>query len=126
MKELSVVVVDDSVLVREHLKRAFALVDGCTLIGMAADGEEALTIIRALVPDIVVLDISMPHRNGIEVLREIRTEDSEIMIIMFTSDPSVILKAVCLEAGANYYLDKTQIHELIDICTNQVKKEQKV
>jgi len=122
VKELSVVVVDDSVLVREHLKRAFAQIEGCTLIGMAADGAEGLTMIRALKPNIVVLDISMPHRNGIEVLREIRKEDSEMLIIMFTSDSSVILKEVCLEAGANYYLDKTQIQELMEICKDLVKQ----
>lgn len=114
--------VDDSVLIREHLKRAFAQIEGCTLIGMAVDGEEGLRMIRALLPNIVVLDISMPHRTGIEVLREIRKENSEMLIIMFTSDHSVILKEVCLEAGANYYVDKTNLQELIDICSDQVKK----
>ena len=71
---------------------------------------------RALRPDIVVLDIAMPHRSGIDALKEIRREDSEIVIIMFTADPSVVLRDVCLEAGANFYLDKSQLQELIDIC----------
>jgi len=58
----------------------------------------------------------MPHRSGIEALKEIRQEDPEIVIIMFTADPSVVLRDVCLEAGANFYLDKSQLQELIDIC----------
>ncbi len=116
LKELKIFIADDSALVREQLRRAFAQVDGCVLIGMAADGSEAVNMLRRLKPDVVVLDISMPHRNGIQVLREIRSEDPSTVIIMFTADPSVVLKEVCLEAGANFYLDKLQIQELIDIC----------
>ena len=69
-------------------------IEGCNVIGMAADGNEALTVIRDLRPDIVTLDISMPHRDGIAVLREIRKEDSEMVIIMFTADPSVVLEEI--------------------------------
>jgi DNA-binding NarL/FixJ family response regulator len=116
LKELKIVIADDSPVVREHLKRALAQVEGCSLVGMAVDGAEAINMVRALRPDIVVLDIAMPHRSGIDALKEIRREDSEIVIIMFTADPSVVLRDVCLEAGANFYLDKSQLQELIDIC----------
>jgi DNA-binding NarL/FixJ family response regulator len=116
LNELTIVIADDSPVVREHLKRALAQVDGCVLVGMAVDGAEAINMVRALRPDIVVLDIAMPHRSGIDALKEIRREDPEIVIIMFTADPSVVLRDVCLEAGANFYLDKSQLQELIDIC----------
>ena len=119
LKELKIVIADDSPVVREHLRRASAQVDGCSLVGMAVDGGEAINMVRALRPDIVVLDIAMPHRSGIEALREIRQEDPEIVIIMFTADPSVVLRDVCLEAGANFYLDKSQLQELIDICEDR-------
>lgn len=116
MKELKIVVVDDSPLIREGLQGAFSRVEGCVIIGTAADGDEAISIIGTLRPDVVVLDISLPHRNGIQVLREIRKEDPETVIIMYTADPSVILREVCLEAGANFYLDKSQVLELLSIC----------
>ena len=116
MKELRIVVVDDSDIIRDYLKRAFAQVEGCTIVGMANDGFEAINMIEELQPHVVVLDITMPHRDGIDVLRDIRRHDSKTIIIMFTSDPSVILKEVCFEAGANYYLDKSQFGELIDTC----------
>src|SRR5215510_6295815 len=119
LKDLRIVIADDSAPIREQLGRAFAQVDCCTLIGMAEDGHEALNMVRALRPDVVVLDISMPQRSGVQVLREIRSEDPETVIIMFTADPSVVLREVCLESGANFYLDKAQLNELVAICVEQ-------
>jgi DNA-binding response OmpR family regulator len=71
-------------------------------------------------PDVVVLDIPAPHRGGIQGLREIRRKTPSAIIITFTADPSVVLQEVCLEAGANYYLHKTQLRELIDICSDRL------
>lgn len=122
MKELWIVVVDDSAVVRDHLNRVFAKVKGCRIVGLAANGDEGLSMIRALQPHVVILDISMPHRNGIEVLREIRKENSTMVIVMFTADPSVVLEEICLKEGANYYLGKTQAFELIEICTGQLEQ----
>src|SRR5262245_36579245 len=87
---------------------------------MAADGIEAVQVIHELHPHVVVLDITMPHRNGIEVLREIRKEDSDMVIIMFTADPSVVLEEICLKEGANYYLGKSEIVDLVAICKELV------
>ena len=120
MKELSIVLVDDSPIIRDYLHTTFTRIDGCTVVGMAADGIEAVKIIRELRPHVVVLDITMPHRNGIDVLREIRKEDSNMVIIMFTADPSVVLEDICLKEGANHYLSKSEILELVAICKELV------
>lgn len=124
MKELRIVVVDDSVLVREYLKQVLAKIQGCNVVGMAADGNEALTMLRSLGPDLAILDISMPHRGGIDVLREIRKENSDMIVIMFTADPSIVLEKVCLREGANYYVSKTQARELLDICKSLVATDE--
>ena len=116
MKELSIVLVDDSPIIRDFLDTTFDRIAGCTVVGMAADGIEAVKIIRELRPHVVVLDITMPHRNGIEVLRDIRKEDLDIVIIMFTADPSVVLEEICLKEGANYYLNKSEVLDLVAIC----------
>jgi DNA-binding NarL/FixJ family response regulator len=116
LKEVRIVGVDDSPLIREYIEHAFAKVEGCNVIGMARDGNEAVIMIRALRPTVVILDISMPHKNGIEVLREIREEAPCMVIIMFTADPSVLLEQICLKEGANYYISKTQFLDLIEIC----------
>ena len=87
---------------------------------MAADGIEGVEVIRELRPHVVVLDITMPHRDGIDVLREIRKEDPEMVIIMFTADPSVVLEDICLKEGANYYLGKSELIDLVGICKELV------
>ena len=119
MKALKVFLADDSEAVRQQVERALSLIDGCSLVGTADGNSQATEFIRELQPDVVVLDISMPHREGIRVLREIRKEVPLAQIIIFTADPSVVLQEVCLEAGADYYLDKTQIQDLIDIMSMQ-------
>jgi DNA-binding response OmpR family regulator len=116
LKDLEIVIVDDSEAIREVLYRILTKIDGFKVVGMARDGNEGLKVIHALRPDVVILDISMPHKDGIAVLREIRKEDSSMTIIMFTADPSFVLEEVCRQEGANHYVCKTQLSELIDIC----------
>ena len=90
------------------------------MVGSAADGEETLRLVRELKPHVLVLDISMPLKNGIEALKEIRAEDSSTVIVMFTNALDPIIRATCLEAGANFFLEKTQIKELIEICNKEL------
>lgn len=120
MKDLKIVLVDDSPIIRDYLDTTLARINGCTVVGMAADGIEAVKVISELRPHVVVLDITMPHRNGIEVLRDIRKRDSDMVIIMFTADPSVVLEDICLKEGANHYLGKSEILDLIAICKELV------
>ena len=116
MKDLRIVLVDDSPIIRDYLETTFTRTEGCSVVGTAADGIEGVNAIRHLRPHVVVLDITMPHRNGIEVLREIRNEDLNMVIIMFTADPSVVLEEICLKEGANYYLNKSEVFDLVAIC----------
>jgi two-component system, CitB family, response regulator DctR len=120
LKVLRIVLVDDSPIIRDYLDTTFQRIAGCTVVGMAADGIEAVKVIRELRPHVVVLDITMPHRNGIDVLRDIRKEDPSMVIIMFTADPSVVLEDICLREGANHYLNKSEVLELVTICKELV------
>lgn len=115
MKELRVVLADDSVLIQDYMKRFLPSIKGCHLVGVAGDGHEALIMIQMLHPHVVLLDVSMPRRNGIEVLREVRKRGSEVAVIIFTADPNPGLKEACLAAGANYFVCKTEFRELVDI-----------
>jgi len=114
-RALNVFIADDSEIIQQQLQSAISLIDGCKLVGTAGGNSNAIGPIRTLQPDFVIFDISMPHREGIRVLREIRQAVPLAQIAIFTGDPSVVLQEVCLEAGANFYLDKSQIHDLIDI-----------
>jgi two-component system, CitB family, response regulator DctR len=120
LKDLRIVLVDDSPVIREYLETTLTRVAGCTIVGTAADGIEGVKIIRELRPHVVVLDITMPHRNGIDVLRDIRKEDPNMVIIMFTADPSVVLEDICLKEGANHYLSKSEVLDLVAICSELV------
>jgi DNA-binding NarL/FixJ family response regulator len=116
LRTLEIVVIDDSQLVREHLSQAFAEEEGCHLVGMAATGEEGIELARSLRPDIIVLDLSLPDRSGLEVLREIRKVDQRVMIIIFTSHDSMALRLICREAGANFFVSKSSLPDLLEIC----------
>jgi DNA-binding NarL/FixJ family response regulator len=120
LDKLRVVVADDSPLIRALIADSFSYLTGVKIVGMAEDGLQAIKMVAELKPDIVVLDISMPHKNGIEVLKHIRSEDASILIVMFTADPSMVLREACIDAGANHYLEKCQIDELLSICRGEL------
>lgn len=117
MKELTIVVAEDSKILSDLVSRTLSKVKGLRVVGTAADGVSALSLVRELKPHLLVLDISMPLKDGIKVLEEIRAEDSSTVIVMFTSDQSPYVKQICLDFGANYFLDKAQISELVEVCT---------
>lgn len=117
LKELKIVIADDSKLISDIVRRALSEVDGLRVVGQAENGIEALELVREHTPHVLVLDISMPFKNGIEVLEELHAENSAIAVVMFTADESPFARKACLDLGANYYLDKAQISELIEICS---------
>ena len=120
LKDLKVIVADDSELIRDLLTQALSNVEGLRLVGMAENGAEAIELTTNLKPDLLILDMAMPNKNGIDVLKHIRKKDSALMIVMFTADQSAVLREACLQAGADYYLDKCQVSALIDICQQQL------
>lgn len=116
MALLRVVLADDSALIRDLLQHALSTVENLSIVGEAADGIEAVQLVRELKPEVVVLDISMPLMSGIEVIKEIRKDDHSTVIIMFTGDASFFISELCLAAGANYFLNKCQLKKLLEIC----------
>jgi|SRR5262245_7712260 len=112
-KELSVVIADDVEVMRELLKTTLSEIEGVKVEGVAEDGLEALRLVHDLHPDVLVLDISMPFKSGIEVMREIRINDLRIDIIIFTIDSA--LRQASLNAGANFFLVKSELGKLIEI-----------
>ncbi len=96
--DLRVVIADDHASVRDGLRSAIAAEDGLSVVGIAIDGDEALRQVRALQPDLVVLDNDMPKRSGIDVLRVIHAELPRVAVVMFTLDDS--LRGPALASGA--------------------------
>lgn len=102
-----VLVVDDSAFVRRATERMLAPLDGVSVVGAARDGEEALRLVRALRPDLVIMDVEMPGLDGIEALRGIM-RDCPTPVLLLSSHTrdgaDVTLRA--LEAGAVDFVDK--------------------
>jgi NarL family two-component system response regulator LiaR len=103
---IKVLVVDDHWVVRQGLRMFLDQESAITVIGEASDGSEALEQARRLRPDVVLMDILMPHVNGIEATKRIKTEMPKIEVIALTSvlqDGSV---SAAIQAGAIGYLIK--------------------
>ena len=103
---IRVLVADDQRVVREGLGTLLGLLAGVEVVGTAADGDEALALAIRLRPDVVLMDLRMPHCDGVEATRRLRDRDASIKVLVlttYTDDRSVI---DALRAGARGYLTK--------------------
>ena len=96
---------DDHRMLREGLRRSMTE-EGFDVVGEASDGAEAIVLAARLLPDVVLMDVTMPEVNGVEATRAIRQKHPEIRVVMLTmhADESVIASAI--RAGASGYLVK--------------------
>ena len=99
-------IADDHTVVRQGIRNVLEEVEGLEVVGEAGDGDEALELARDLRPDVVLLDVTMPGRTGLEVTRELRADEIEsgILILSMHDDPEYVLQAV--RAGADGYVLK--------------------
>jgi len=98
-------IVDDHVVVREGLTQMFAAVSGIEVVGVAADGRQAVSQAGQLRPDVVLMDIEMPDVDGVEATRRITaTHPAARVVILSASDDHRIQDA--LRAGAAGYVLK--------------------
>jgi DNA-binding NarL/FixJ family response regulator len=104
--EITVVVVDDHQIVRDGLVALLGALDGVRVLGSAADGRDALHVVDRERPDVVVMDIQMPHLDGIEATRFItgRHPGTRVVMLTMNEDDDTILAA--MRAGASGYLLK--------------------
>ena len=103
---IRVCLVEDQTLVRQGIQTLLELVDDIDVVAEAKDGDEALSVIPQSRPDVVLLDMYLPKRNGLEVLRELKRSESlppTLILTTFDEDKFVIGG---LQAGAKGYLLK--------------------
>ena len=103
---IRVVLVDDQTLVRRGIRSLLELAGDIEIVAEAADGEEGIATILRERPDVVLLDVRMPRKDGLEVLRELQGARSLPPTVLLTTfdDDEVLLEAV--KAGARGYLLK--------------------
>jgi DNA-binding NarL/FixJ family response regulator len=88
---------------------------GVEIVGQAEDGAEAIRAIRHLQPDAVILDICMPGGSGLDVLRTIKQDKMRPRVIILTNYPYPGYRQKCLQAGADFFLDKSAEFDQISL-----------
>jgi CheY-like chemotaxis protein len=104
-RPLTALLVDDEAYFRRFVGQVLHN-RGCAKVAEAGNGCEALEILAAAAPDFVVMDINMPHMDGLEALRAIRATHKELPIIMLTSIADEMVVEKCVEEGATYFIRK--------------------
>lgn len=107
MGSVSVLVVDDAVMVRDRLVALLRDLPGVDVVGTAGDVPEGLAEARRLAPDAVVLDIRMPGGDGVMILKDIKARAPETVVVILTNYAGAVHRSRCLAASADHFLDKS-------------------
>ena len=103
---IRIVIADDHTLMREGLKRILESTDDIEVVGEATDGFEVLAHVRKGGFDLLLLDLSMPGRSGIDLIRQIRTESPKLPVLVLTMYEEEQYAIRSIRAGAQGYLTK--------------------
>jgi len=106
MTAIRILLADDHVVMRSGLRLLLERQPNLQVVCEAADGQEAVRLAAAEKPEVVIMDIAMPHLNGVEATRQIvmRNPETAVVILSMHSDESYVLRS--LKAGASAYLLK--------------------
>ncbi len=104
--KINVVITDDHKMVREGIKQLLELKDSISVVGMASDGLECISVLKDKKPDLLLLDINMPVNNGLQTLEKIKKMNLDVKVILLTvhNEVDYLLKAI--EVGADGYVLK--------------------
>jgi two-component system, NarL family, invasion response regulator UvrY len=117
---MKILICDDHKIVREGLRQILQQLEGVTLISEASDGNEALIILKSDIFDVVLLDISLPDKSGLEVLQSIKTKWPAINVLILSMLPQEQYAMRALKLGASGYLTKDTASEELLLAVNKV------
>jgi DNA-binding NarL/FixJ family response regulator len=101
-----IVLADDHAIVREGLKRILSAAEGFEVVGEAADGTQVMQLAREADFDLLVLDLSMPGRSGMELIKLVKAEKPRVRILVLSMHHEVQYAVRAIKSGASGYLTK--------------------
>ena len=113
MMKIEVLLADDHSIIRDGLKKILADTEDMVVAGEAMNGHAALDLVRERNWGLVVLDLSMPGRSGVELIKLIKTERPQCPVLIFSMHPEEQYAVRALRAGASGYLSKEGDSDLI-------------
>ena len=121
---IRILLADNQILVREGIKKIFERDDKLEVICEVYNGEDCLEKIKIENPDVIIIGINIPKKNGIEVLKELRKRKSDVKVIFLTNHDEIEYINYIMENGANGYLIKdVDSSELLDAIYSVVRGE---
>ena len=123
-KPIRLLLVDDQGIVRKGIRALLAEVKGMVVLGEASNGQEAVAQAEALRPDVILMDLVMPHMDGIEAIRRIKARQPEVRILALTSFLADDKVFPAIKAGALGYLLKDSDPEDLIVAIQNVYRGQ--
>ena len=118
---ITFILVDDHPVVRDGMEAMLLSEEDFESYGTAADADEALTLVRAKKPDVVLTDVRMPKGDGFQLLNALRKEFPEVHVIMLAGSPLSAERDEAKEAGARGYVSKSvELEKLVDMIRSVV------
>jgi DNA-binding NarL/FixJ family response regulator len=117
---IRIVIADDHAIVREGLKRLVSSAPGMQVVGEAADGTQALQRVRELVFDVLMLDLSMPGRSGMALIKLVHAENPKLRILVLSMHQELQYAVRAIKSGASGYLTKESAPEQLELAIRKI------
>lgn len=118
-----ILIVDDNMNFVDRMIRLLEEAGNTRSISVASNYDEARKLLSSENPDIVLLDINLPGKNGIELLKQIRINNQQCEVIMITNHADEYYRQQCKELGAKHFLDKSNDFGQVPALIRQIRSE---
>ena len=120
---LKILIVDDTDIVAERLYKMIIDIDSVDTVFKSNSYNQAVELINKQLPDIILLDIQLPGKNGIALLKFVKENYPAIKTIIVTNNASSNYKLICESIGADFFIDKSAEFEKIPFIINRISTQ---